>query len=346
MTVAVVGTEATSWGSASASLTIPAGATGMVLCFQQSDDSGPQPASSMKVGSGTAMTKVAYDESSGTVTQGGSIWWCDDIRGRDTDVVTWTADGGGGGGTVGAVYFSALGPLLRDVNPYKSTGFGLSGSSTEYQSSDASVPVTGGNQLAIIERFQYGSGANNVIVSGTEVFGNGASTLVGYDIGAADEAVDVGAYAEGQFWGWTLGLTIYESVVVPDASPDPLTPVLAFQTGAIALTGPVEIQTNPLRQLLFHFRPGKLGSQAKRQVALVGPDAQYHRFTPEMTVGGAEGDVLVQHVDEPPTWEDRGSLALKRWREPVRFDSDADGVADEWLFDDNGDIVMIEKVGS
>ena len=345
MTLAVVGTQAATWGSASVSLTIPAGATGMVLAFQQGDDAGPQgiggaeTESVMKVGSSELLTSIAFDLSGAAVTSGGGIWWIADMRGRDSDVVTWTNDKGGGG-TVGVIYFSASVPLLRDVNAYTDTGFGLSGADTRYQSSDASVPVTGGNQLAIIERFQSGTPGSNVISPGTEVFGNAANTLMGYDIGAADEAVSVGAYCSGQFWGWTLGITVYESVVLPIANPDPLDVRLALNAGVMALTGNMKLNGGPMRALTFGLRPGRLSGNAKRQVAFVAGDP--HLKTPEMTVGGDEGDLLTQHEDRPPSWAaPDGHVHSRRWV-PAVYRPDPVGAPDDWqlLHADDGSVVM------
>ena len=120
---------------------------------------------------------------------------------------------------------------------------------------------------------------------------------------------------------------------------------VGFNTPTIGASGPANIIPNRMRGIVVGFQPGlRLGATQKRQVALVGPDAETYRFTPEMTVGGTEGQFLAQHADRPPTWEDPNSSAFDNaYDEPVRFDSDGDGTADEFLLTDDGDVVVLKR---
>ena len=85
---------------------------------------------------------------------------------------------------------------------------------------------------------------------------------------------------------------------------------MGFTPGlAIGADGPAVIRPNRMRGSEGGFTAGlRLGATQKRQLALVGPDAEHYRFTPEMTEGGSEGDTIVQHVARPPTWEDPAVL--------------------------------------
>lgn len=142
--------------------------------------------------------------------------------------------------------------------------------------------------------------------------------------------------------GAAAGVTIVGGDV--GIEPDRIGAEVGFIAGlAVGLDGPAVIQPNRVRGIEVGFVQGlRMGGTTKRQVALVGPEVAPGKFTPEMTVGGTEGQVLVQHEDRPPSWADPDTLTLtKRW-EPVRFDSDGDDYYDEWLFGDDGDIIMLE----
>ena len=319
-------------------LTIPANATGAVVIFDTGDDSGPEASDTVTFG-GEACTNVAFDTSNGAVTSGGGIWWCPDIRGRADDVVRYYSSNGGNVG-VRVVYFSANVPLLRDVNAYTSKYNG--GNSWRYQNSDASLPVEGANQLAVVFAYQYSGNFNNSVGSAGLLQGGGTKGLTA-DLGGADEAVSAGLYTSGgSFWGWYLGLTVYESVVIHNVAPDPLTPVLDLNPGAIAFQGAQAFYGSPMRAMELSLNPGRIGSQAKRQVALVGPDAASYRFTPEMTQGGNEGDLLTQHANRPATWEAVDSHVHSRRWVPMVFRPDPVADPDDWqiLHDDDGSVMM------
>ena len=182
----------------------------------------------------------------------------------------------------------------------------------------------------------------------------GANTTIdGYDskanvyrVGAHETTQQSGSrsISVGGTYGAVAGVAIIGSDL--ELTPDPVGMTIGLNAGTIGGSGDANIEPDRLRGLVIGLRAGRLGATQKRQVALVGPDAETYRFTPEMTEDGDEGDVLVQHAAEPPTWESTADLPLRKWREPVRFDTDGDGVADAFLFSDDGDVVMIEKVGT
>ena len=313
-------------------LTVPAAATGAVIFFDTGDDAGPEPPGSVVTLGYEDCELVAFDTSGGAVTSGGSIYWCPDIRGRTDDYIRWTS-AEHGSATARVLYFSANVPLLRDENYYTSSY--SSGNQHRYQSSDASVPVPGANQLAFITRYQY-SGTSSAS-AGSTLLAGGWTKGFAYQLGAADEAVDAGIYMSGgSFWGWYLGATIYESVVIRNVAPDPIVMPLALNPGAVAFQGAQRFYGSPMRAWELRLRPGRLGAAAKRQVALVGPDAATFRHTPEMTVGGNEGDLLTQHATRPSSWE-----RPRRWV-PMVYRPDPVGAPNEWemLHADDGTPMM------
>ena len=123
-----------------------------------------------------------------------------------------------------------------------------------------------------------------------------------------------------------------------EVEPDPVGMEMGFKTGTIALSGTPQLGRTRMRPFVLGFNPGRLGSAAKRQVSLVGGSIE----TPEMTVDGAEGDLLVQHIDRPPTWEGPDDhVHARRWV-PAVYRPDPVGSPNDWrlLHADDGSVVM------
>lgn len=151
--------------------------------------------------------------------------------------------------------------------------------------------------------------------------------------------------------GWAYGTTtvvVSGSILIVESAPDVVPgrrgAVGGVRSGAITASGTPNLITGRIRPAYAGIRPGSIDYASQRQVLVVGGVEDQEFEQPETTEGGSEGDILMQHGNRKPTWESPGSLELRKWREPVRMDTDGDGVYDAWLLTDEGDVVMIERV--
>jgi len=315
MAIAYLGSEVVQGPT---TLTIPEGTTA-ILCAQTNttDSSGSPP----------TLGGLTFTHGAGNGT---GSWYADsfyllDISGRASDVFTPA-----GVYEHALVYVSAFNPALLNASAHYFSG----GTYTFPQG----IPDNGGSVALVAAR---GNADIPDPASGTTELLDTGTTFAGYAVGAAGENVAPGFVSNSQFFSACATVSLYDDT--PGVSATRIGMELGVRSGAvIAFSGTPEAGSGfPMRGFQLAVREGwRVGLSAQRQVSLVGGDIE----TPEMTVGGNEGDVLVQHLLEPPTWEAVSALPLSKWREPVRMDTDGDGVYDAWLFTDEGDIVMIEKV--
>ncbi len=130
-----------------------------------------------------------------------------------------------------------------------------------------------------------------------------------------------------------------------EINPTPVGAQGGVRSGVIAASGTPNLQTGRIRPAYAGIRAGSIDYASQRQVLVVGGVAEQEFEQPETTEGGSEGDILTQHSNRKPSWESPSSLPLSKWREPVRMDNNGDGTYDDWLLADNGDVIMMEKVG-
>ena len=294
MTLAVLGSESFSFsnGNNSEGLTIPSGTRSILLCASgDAVNNVPSFVGGYLGSSETPITELVDIGYHGAVVGTGWAAWVADARGRASDTLVYETDHPG---TCFAIYISGNVPLAEG-SVYDSNGWT---SDSQYTILSGTPAVSGGNRIVWGAGNQFGGAAPYTIDDGTSLNGS-SNPVAAYHLGTADETMALKITPDGGFFGHFAAAAVYESVVVPNIAPDPINPELAFNAGAIATSGPVALYGGSMRAFVFAFNAGLLGSYAKRQVALVGEDIQ----TPEMTVGGNEGDILTQHADIAPTWE-------------------------------------------
>lgn len=162
-------------------------------------------------------------------------------------------------------------------------------------------------------------------------------TYYGYRLSSLDFSEPYGEETVGASTGGvvTLGALLFLDVAVT-VIPSGFGAEAGFQAG-VEIQVPEEV-TLYLARLAAEagFRDGsRLRNVGKRQVMLTGSGVE----TPEMTVGGTEGQVLTQHAKSPPTWEDGGGTVealddIGDVDAPLPIDGDVltwDDYAAEWV---------------
>lgn len=186
----------------------------------------------------------------------------------------------------------------------------LSDSDTASNESASASIVCGANDAIVFMAANAGGSGAALIHSGIDACDQDLTTLTHVSGGVI---TNYGVLARSDVETGTVTVSFLETAIgialvgivegVVAIMPGRLGEQVAWRAG-LTLTAPSD-GTVFLTRLgeRVRWRPGlRVTSTAQRQVALVGGGLE----TPEMTVGGTEGQVLTQHAKSPPTWEPAG----------------------------------------